>query len=199
MKKGLFELVVIADRSGSMFGMIDEARNSINRFIDEQKKIEGEALFTFVMFDDEYEVVVDGKNIKKVKNIGEEYKARGCTALLDAIGYTFDNIGKKLADTKEKDRPEKVIVAIVTDGHENASKKYSRDMISGMIKKQQDEYSWEILFFAANMDAVDVGTGINIMASNCCNYAANSTGVKTAYGIFTTTVTTARNKSNEVA
>ena len=77
---------------------------------------------------------------------------RGSTALYDAIGRTINEVGARLAATPEPDRPGKVIVAILTDGQENASTEFSRETIATMISHQQKAYAWEFVFLAANHD-----------------------------------------------
>ena len=56
----------------------------------------------------------------------DEYDPMGMTALLDAIGITIDSVGKRLSETPEDERPEKVIIAITTDGEENSSREYTK-------------------------------------------------------------------------
>ena len=188
MKKGLSEIVVIADKSGSMFRTIHEARQSINKLIDDQKKIPGEAKFTFAMFDSDYKVVYDREDLHNVGKIGYEYDAEGMTAMNDAIGRTIDHIGKQLHLTPEDDRPEKVIVAIVTDGEENSSKEYDRKRIGDMIKTQQDQFSWEFLFFGADINVREEGKSLNIDLKNQFTYDNTSAGVTTMYGLMCNTI-----------
>lgn len=66
----------------------------------------------------------------------KEYYARGCTALLDAVGRTIDAVGRRLSETPEAERPGKVIFTITTDGQENASREYSLSKIKEMITHQ---------------------------------------------------------------
>ncbi len=181
MKKDLTEIIIIADRSGSMSGTIDEARNAINNLITEQKAEVGGANFTFAMFDGEYDLVKDRVNIKDVEPIGSEYCARGMTAMNDAIGKTINSIGVKLAAEAEEDRPSKVILAIVTDGMENASKEFTQKQIAEILKTQQETYSWEVLFLGADINTVEVGESLNIYAANSIDYDNTEAGVRQAY------------------
>lgn len=82
----LTEIVFILDRSGSMSGLEQDTIGGYNSLLKRQKDEEGEAVVTTVLFDDQYEIVHDHADIKKVRELTEkEYYARGCTALLDAI------------------------------------------------------------------------------------------------------------------
>jgi hypothetical protein len=118
-----------------------EARNGFNAFLESQQKLPGEARLTLVLFDHEYIVAHDGVPIKDALPLDEHtYVPRGTTALLDAIGRTINTIGERLDKTPEAERPAKVIVAILTDGLENASQEFKRKQIFKMIKHQREVY-----------------------------------------------------------
>ena len=51
MKKGLTEVVFILDRSGSMSGLEGDTIGGFNSMIEKQKKEEGEALVSTILFD----------------------------------------------------------------------------------------------------------------------------------------------------
>lgn len=123
MKKGLDEIVAILDRSGSMSTVRNDAFGGINAFITDQKNVvDRDANFTLVLFDHEFITFYDRVKIKDAKELKyDEYVPRGSTSLLKAVSDTIDSIGKKLADLDESERPERVIVAVLTDGHENNS------------------------------------------------------------------------------
>lgn len=135
MKKGLTELVFIIDRSGSMGGLEDDTIGGFNSMLREQRAIDGEAVVTTVLFDDQYELLHDRINIQAVKPLTrEEYTVRGSTALLDALGRTIHKIRKVQRNMKEEFRAEKILFVIITDGHENASRRYTADMIRQRIE-----------------------------------------------------------------
>lgn len=182
MKGNLTELVFVLDRSGSMLSMATEAVSGFNAFLEEQKKQQGEAKLTLVLFDHEHVLVHDGKNIKDVEPLtNETFTPRGTTALLDALGRTIDDVGKRLAATPEEDRPSKVLVAILTDGQENASKDYKKTKIHEMITHQTEKYSWQFLFLAANQDAFSEAATLGISLNNTSNYAATGRGLADAF------------------
>ena len=94
MKKGLTEIVFILDRSGSMSGLEADTIGGYNSLIEKQKKEEGEAYISTVLFDDACEVLHDRVPLEKIQPMTEkEYYVRGCTALLDAIGGAIHHIG----------------------------------------------------------------------------------------------------------
>lgn len=182
MKKNLTEMVFILDRSGSMQHLTSDTIGGFNSMIESQKKENGEAFVTTVLFDDKYELLHDHVDIQKIEPItNKEYYARGCTALLDAVGKTINSVGSRLSATQEEERPEKVIFIITTDGFENASKEFTKSTIKEMIQHQQDKYSWTFMFLGANMDAVEEAESLGIKANHSHTYTANSVGTASIY------------------
>lgn len=177
MKNNLTELVFILDRSGSMAGLESDTIGGFNGMLAKQRKEEGEAQVTTVLFDDAYEVLHDQADIKKVKPITEkEYFVRGCTALLDAVGKTIAKIKQAQKEADEDEKADKVLFVITTDGYENASKEYSYEKIRKMITKQTEKHGWEFLFLGANIDAVAEAEKVGIKADRAVSYCADSVG-----------------------
>lgn len=180
-KKDFTEIVCIVDRSGSMASIRDDAQGGFDTFIEDQKTQPGEAAVTLAQFDDEYEMVWENKPVQEIQKGDYLLMPRGMTALLDAVGKTVQSVGERLAKTAEDERPEKVIIAIITDGHENHSKEYKRKQIMDIINHQRDKYKWEFLFLAANQDAIGEAGSIGIKGHHAMNFAATGKGVKCAY------------------
>jgi hypothetical protein len=171
MKDGLTEIVAILDNSGSMANLTNDTIGVYNAFIKEQKAVPGEAVLTTVFFNTDYTLLHDRVNIKKVKPITEkEYQAGGNTALLDAMGKTINDIGLKLSNIPEEERPGAVIFFIITDGKENSSKEFTNEKIREMVELQKNVYSWEFLFMGANIDSVSVAETIGINHDRAFNY-----------------------------
>jgi uncharacterized protein YegL len=180
MRDDLTELVAILDRSGSMAHLANDTIGGFNGFIEDQKKVPGEALLTTVLFDDQYEFLHDGTNIRDVKPITEkEYFARGMTALLDAVGKTINRVGEKLSKMDETERPGKVMVLIITDGYENSSHEFDQAQIKEMVERQKNVYKWEFLFFGANIDSFATAGGLGIDLTRAVNFSASGIGVNT--------------------
>ena len=94
MRKNLTEIVFILDRSGSMSGLEADTIGGYNSLLEKQKKEDGEAIVSTVLFDDTQEVLHDRVALDKMKPITDkEYYVRGCTALLDAVGGAIHHIG----------------------------------------------------------------------------------------------------------
>ena len=182
MRKGLTEVVFILDRSGSMRGLEADTIGGFNSMIEKQKKEEGEAIVSTVLFDNDMEVLHDRVSLEKIAPLTDkEYYARGCTALLDAIGGAIHHIGNVHKYARDEDRPEKTIFVITTDGYENASRKYSSDRVKQMVERQKQKYGWEFIFLGANIDAVETARNFGIDEERAANYVNDSTGVGVMY------------------
>jgi hypothetical protein len=165
MKKDLSEIVIILDESGSMGSCKEDTIDGVNLFLHNQKRISREANVTLVKFSDYYKIINDSVPLDQVVHLDEDnYKPSNMTALLDAVGRTINNLGKRLADTPEPDRPRKILFAIITDGYENASKKFSRSQVFDMVSHQREKYSWEFIFLGADIDAwgKEIGVTVNV-------------------------------------
>lgn len=182
MENKTTELVFIIDRSGSMEGLESDTIGGFNSLLRQQQSVDGKALVTTVLFDDEYELLHDRVDIQKVKPLTEkDYTTRGTTALLDAIGKTIHNIRKAQKEACEEDRSEKVMFFIITDGYENASRHYTASMIQDRIRHYKKKHGWEFLFFGANMDAIAEAAKIGIDANRAQNYRSDSVGTASVY------------------
>jgi uncharacterized protein YegL len=183
MKSGLSEIICVVDRSGSMGTIKNDAIGGFNTFLEAQQELPGDAKFTLILFNHKYDTIYNGTPIKEVKKLtSRAYITDGNTALYDAVGRAIDTVGVRLANTPEEDRPEKVIVAILTDGEENSSREYNLEQINNMIKHQKEVYSWEVVFLAANIDAVATAQTLGIQAKDAFNFVATGKGVRAAYG-----------------
>lgn len=174
----LSELVYILDRSGSMQGMEEAAVEAFNQFVEEQQKVEGDATLTQVLFDTEFEKPVDARPIGEVTQMETaDFKPRGCTALLDAVGLSIKSTRKRIKAMPESEQPATVIFAIFTDGLENASRQYTSDKIAKKIQRRTEKDGWQFLFLAANQDAIATASKMNIHQSNSANVAFDQAGV----------------------
>ena len=182
MNSNLTEIIAILDRSGSMEHLTADTIGGYNSFIKEQQNVPGEAVLTTVLFDDQYELLHDRADIKKVRPItGKEYFARGSTALLDAMGKTIAAIGAKLHNTPEAERPARVIVFIITDGEENASVEYTQEKVKEMVELQRNTYKWEFIFIGANIDSFSTAGSLGIDTGNAFCIAADGDGTVRAH------------------
>jgi len=193
MRKGLTEIVFILDRSGSMSGLEADTIGGYNSLMEKQKKEEGEAYVSTVLFDDKVEVLHDRIPLSEIRSMTDkEYYVRGCTALLDALGGAIHHIGNVHKYVREEDRPEKTLFIITTDGMENASRQYSYDKVKKMVERQRKRYGWEFLFLGANMDAVKEAGRFGIRADRAVNYECDERGTEVNYRALSNAVSSVR-------
>lgn len=193
------EIICILDCSGSMGSMLTETIEGFNSFIDEQKAVKGKAKVTLVQFDNKYEVIYSGVKLKNVPVLDTNtFKPRGMTALLDAIGKTLTEQKERITNEKWAD---KVIVVILTDGHENASQEFKTDTVKKLTKDAQDE-GWSFVYLGANQDAIVAAQQFGIDTKSTLNmvsgYAATGNGMQGATRMYSNSVTELRSNIGTV-
>ena len=182
MKKGLTEVVFILDRSGSMAGLEKDTIGGFNAMLEKQRRGEGQALISTVLFSNESAVIHDRVDAREVPPLTErDYFVCGCTALLDAVGGAIHHIGNVHKYAREEDRPERTLFVITTDGMENASRRYDLRRVRTMIERQKARYGWEFLFLGANIDAVDTAARLGIDADRAANFHCDAQGTQLNY------------------
>lgn len=164
-----------------MNSIIGDAIGGFNANLKEQKAV-GDANVTVVLFDHEYKVLYDRVPIERVPDMTEKtYVPRGQTALLDAIGRTVSTMRNRFHEECQHCRLTKVSVVIITDGIENASREFARQQICDMLEHQQKKHDWQVLYLAANQDAITEGALLGVAAINAVNFAPTGKGVRRAY------------------
>ena len=193
MNENLTEIVFILDRSGSMGGLESDTIGGFNSMLSKQKKEDGEAIVSTVLFSDDSKVLHDRKEIGSIRPLTEDdYYVGGCTALLDALGEAIHHIGNVHKYAREEDRPAKTLFIITTDGLENASHRYSYKEIKKMIERQKEKYHWEFLFLGANIDAIEVADRMGIARSHAVNYNCDEEGTALNYNVLSKAVSRVR-------
>ena len=182
MKKDLTELVFILDMSGSMEHLTDDTIGGFNSVLKEHAAKEGDVLVTTYLFNNDSRMLHDRLPIQEVPTMtSSDYRAAGCTALIDAMGEAIKHIVSIHRYARKEDIPENTIFVITTDGMENASHKYSSDQVKQMVTHEQEKYGWEFIFLAANIDAVESAERYGIGRDRAVNYMADSVGTEVLY------------------
>ena len=171
-------LVLVIDRSGSMESIKEDMEGGISSLLSEQAKEKGTCLVTLAQFDDVYELLADGVPMPEL----EPYRLvpRGTTALRDAIGRTIAHVKGRLDGLAVEDIPEHVMVAVVTDGMENASREWSRLQVMDSVKARVAD-GWDFTFLGANQDAIAEGGNLGVTADSALTYAATKDGTREAF------------------
>lgn len=181
------EMVFILDRSGSMAGLEKDTIGGFNSLIEKQKKQDGKCYVSTVLFDHETQVIHDRAELADIKPMTEnDYFVRGYTALIDAIGGSIHHIKNIHKYARREDVPEHTMFVIITDGYENASRKYSSDQVKKMIEHEKEKYGWEFLFIGANIDAVETAKHFGINEDRAVNYHADEQGTGVVYDAVAT-------------
>ena len=181
MKYETSELVFILDRSGSMSGLEKDTIGGFNSLIQKQRKEKGKCYVSCVLFDDVQEVIYDRMLLNEVKKMTQkQYYARGCTALLDAMGGAIRHIGNVHKYSKEEIG--KTLFIIITDGLENSSKRYTYVTIKQMVERQKEKYGWEFIFIGANMDVIQEANKFGI--DQAVRYACDEEGTALNYSVL---------------
>ncbi|QSR25109.1 VWA domain-containing protein [Nocardioides aromaticivorans] len=164
----LTHLYFLLDRSGSMQSIKTDTEGGFAAFVAEQQAQPGECRVTLAQFDNEYDVVFAGVPVADVPPL--DLQPRGSTALLDAMGRLVTTAGAELAALPEDERPGTVIVAIMTDGHENASQEWTHPAIRALVEQQTNDYAWQFLYMGADQDAIEVGTRLGVRPEASVTY-----------------------------
>ena len=187
-------MVFILDRSGSMAGLEADTIGGFNAMVEKQRKEEGKAVLSAVLFSDRSCVIYDRTDINEVSPMTDkEYQVGGTTALLDAIGGAVHHIKNVHKYAREEDRPEKTVFVITTDGMENASREYTYDGVSRMVAEQQ-ENGWEFLFLGANMDAISAAKSFGIRSDRAVTYEADAAGTRLNFDVVSNALGSIRRK-----
>ena len=187
------ELVFIIDKSGSMSGLESDTIGGFNSMIAKQKREEGTAVVSTVLFASESVVIHDRLPLDKVPRMTEEeYFTGGCTALLDAVGGAIHHIKNIHKYARKEDIPTKTMFIITTDGYENASRRYDYEKVRKMIEQQKEEHGWEFLFLGANIDAAAEAKRFGISEDRAVNYRCDKKGTALNYEVISEAVCAVR-------
>ena len=179
------QIICILDRSGSMSSLAADTIGGYNSFIEQQKAKEGTAEVTTVLFDDQYEKISDAVNLSDVPELtSAQYYARGTTALLDAVGRTITETLSRMERERICPAKRSVLIMIMTDGYENASKEFTKAKIKALVEGTTKEYKWNYIFIGANIDSAAEAGGIGIDRKHAANYKPSSEGVRNSFDMM---------------
>lgn len=192
----LAEILMIGDRSGSMGSIRDDAIGGINAFRKEQQdNKDGECRVTFILFDDQYEVLHDNILIEDMPEMSSRvFAPRGATALFDAIGKTVNGAVERHEAMNEADRPGKVIVAIITDGGENRSTEFNSAQIQALVQ-EREAAGWVFAYLSADKAAMEHATQMGFQRKSVVQTGQDGVSVRAAYRAVSQTLSASRSRS----
>lgn len=180
----------VLDRSGSMFDIWQATKTGFSEFVASQAEQPGTAYVTLVTFDDQsIDTLYERCEASAITGaIPDDVAPRGMTPLHDAIGQAVAATEQAVSDL---DWSGKVVVAINTDGLENASTEYTLGTIRSLIESKQSE-GWEFVFMGAGIDAYQEGTKLGVRGQATMSYDSNPVSTRTAYAGLSASVSTYR-------
>ncbi len=174
------EIICILDKSGSMQALQQETIEGLNQFVKDQQKEAGICNFTLVQFNHEVTTTLKRVPVASVPELTTAlYEPNGYTALLDAVGFTLKSAMEIQFYLPAAETPDNVIVFIITDGMENASRRYSKEKVKQMVEQLTVNKGWEFQFYGANIDAFGEAQNLGISRKDADSWDYNKEGLKT--------------------
>jgi len=178
MKQDYTHIIIVLDASGSMSSIQSDIKGSFNSFLDKQRQEPGKTVFDLYQFNDEVIRLVKSADLAQFhEDLMKKYRCSGCTALNDAVCIAMDTVGQEFANMPEEERPANVLCVIITDGMENASKRFTAKDVKDRIEHQKTKYNWEFVYLAADPNAYDAGENLGISMQDRQLVDRNSAGV----------------------
>lgn len=159
--------LMILDESGSMQAIYNAALGGANETIQtirsaEREHPDQEHRFTFVTFNTTgqwVKTVFDDVPIAEVRDLTvRDYLPDSCTPLYDAMGKAITDLERKVKEG------EPVLVTVITDGYENASREYSRASVKAMVDRLREK-GWIFVYIGANQDSKKVPMDLGVYDS----------------------------------
>lgn len=179
--KNKTKIVVLVDRSGSMSATKSDMEGGFAKFIEDQRKLPGECQVSLYRFDTQYDTVFENVDIHAKQASHMVIDPRGSTALLDAIGRTIDRVGQQLKALPENERPGAVIVMIITDGAENASREHTYASVQAKIKEQNEKYNWQFVYLGSDLSTRTEAAKMGIQQDAVAQFENSSRGINQMY------------------
>lgn len=189
-------ITFVLDSSGSMGRIEDDTKGGFNVFLKEQRKEEGTATVTLFDFNSTVELVYQDRPVEDAPQLdSDNYRPGGQTALHDAIARAVTETADRIETMAENDRPENVIVVVLTDGKENASET-PQDVVRERVETKREEDDWEFLFIGANQDAALTAEDMGMDTDKSLNMSHSGEGAQEAYKSTSRNISQARQEGS---
>jgi hypothetical protein len=172
-------LTFVQDETGSMYGIADQTRSAFNEYFKTLKNTEdiGEVDVQVWQFssnpsEERVRSLFRGALAKVPKLTDKNYRPRGITPLLDAVGTAIQQAEQTKAD--------RYLFIVQTDGLENASKDFTREQVAKLVSKKEKSKNWTLVFLGAGIDNwVKEAQNYGVAASSSVPFV--TTDVRVAY------------------
>lgn len=167
-----------------------------NTFLADQQDEDGSATVTLYDFNTDVNLIYEGSSIEEAPRLADHnYSPSGRTALHDAIYRACVETADYIATMDADDRPDNVIIVVLTDGKENASET-PHDELRKQVEFRRSELDWEFLFIGANQDAALTASAMGMDANRSRNMDHSGEGVRDAYASTSERISEARREGS---
>ncbi len=174
----------------------DDTKGGFNVFIQEQQEEEGTATVSLYEFNSTTDLVYQNRQIADASKLTHEnYQPGGNTALYDALTRAIDETADGIEGKKEANRPDNVIVVVLTDGKENASET-PQDVVRTRVEQRREEDGWEFLFIGANQDAALTAEKMGMDRDKSLDMSHSGEGAEEAYRSTSESISRARQQGS---
>ncbi len=154
MKENYLKIIFVIDESGSMQGTESDVIGGFNNFIEQQKlQHQGKITVSLYKFNSYWSRILNDLPIEKIRPLTSgDYAPGGLTALYDTIGNAITDIENQAKYSKREHMASMVMMVIITDGQENASREYETRKVKQMIQKLEESEKWQFIYLGADLE-----------------------------------------------
>jgi hypothetical protein len=177
LKENYLKIIFVLDESGSMQGTESDVIGGFNKFLEQQKsQAFQKSSVSLYKFNDDSNRVFHNLPLDKVRPLqAQDYSPGGLTTLYDAIGLAISEADKQnsqarsaketenkpesKSETKSRtksvsgseSKPDVVLMLIITDGQENASREYDSQQLKRMIQEHEQNENWQFVYLGTDL------------------------------------------------
>ncbi len=154
MKENYLKIIFVIDESGSMQGTESDVIGGFNNFIEQQKtEHQGKITVSLYKFNSTWSRILNDLPIEEIRPLTNgDYTPGGLTALYDTIGNAITDIENQTSYTKREYKASMVMMVVITDGQENASREYDSRKIKQMIQELEQSENWQFIYLGADLN-----------------------------------------------
>lgn len=176
-KKTIYHFII--DKSGSMSGMEQQAVSGFNTQLATLQELkqtypDQEFKVSLTYFNHHVQDIILNGSVDQILPMDPRtFNPGGSTALLDAIGKSIYQLKSDFETELKKDEAT-VVMVIITDGAENASRLYTYHEVARMIKELDETGKWTFSFLGADLDAIHTSQMLNIRKENVISFSKSN-------------------------
>lgn len=174
---GPTHFIYVLDKSGSMSSLANKVIANFNAMVSQQAKIDDGSFLTLYLFNTEQTKIYDRVPLGTVAALNSNtYRAEGGTSLLDAVGNAIlENTGH-----------DKTYLCVFTDGEENSSYYFNKEVISLLIDQREEE-GWDINYIGSSLKGFHEAGRYGFKSHKTAHVQNTASGLDNAYGTMAST------------